>query len=134
MKFLGCKLVCVAQYGGVRPDLGEHLHLLTAKAGTEVQFVLFNGDFTASRGKTRLASYNNFIAKGRDSKIRESDLTKMESLVRAGDTVNMQFTSGMRSRIRQNALLTFLSRHDWESKSSHVDTHVRRAVLSQQLC
>lgn len=95
MHLSDCKLVCVAQYDGPHKDLGEHLHLLTTTLGMSVQLVLFNGSFTTDNARAYLSSYSDFVSRGKHSKLCDTELNKKESLVRAADTVNLQFTSGM---------------------------------------
>ncbi|KND87610.1 putative acyl-CoA synthetase YngI [Tolypocladium ophioglossoides CBS 100239] len=92
--FSRCKLVCVAQYSEHRTDLAEHLDLLSRGLKTDLQLVLFNGLFDPGSSKLKSTSYNDFVARGECSKLSDIELTKKESLVRAGDTVNLQFTSG----------------------------------------
>lgn len=60
--------------------------------------MLFNGSFDSGSSKLQSKTYKDFVASGEYSKLSDTELTKKESLVRAGDTVNLQFTSGWYSR------------------------------------
>lgn len=104
MQFLACKLVCVAQFDGPREDLREHLHLLTTSLKMGVQLVLFNGSFRADKRKAHLSSYSDFVSRGEHSKLRDTELTEKESSVRAADTVNLQFTSGLEPKCIASSL------------------------------
>jgi hypothetical protein len=55
--------------------------------------VLFNGS-SQTNARLSVLSYLEFVATGERSGLSEVVLSKIESGVRAGDVLNLQFTSG----------------------------------------
>jgi hypothetical protein len=73
-----------------------------------------------------MQTYNTFTSNGHSVFMNDSVLKRAESLVRPGDVLNLQFTSGMNTftAVALPSILTRPRRNHWLSQSSHANPHV----------
>lgn len=91
---LECRMVFAAQFSGPKGDLSDHLCHLTTHCDKSVQLVLFDLFSKPPKGYINATPYSDFIARAELSCVSDLILLGKESLVRASDVLNIQFTSG----------------------------------------
>lgn len=94
---VGCRILFASQSSGPTSDLSKHFELLSNNIKYDFELALFNGSFEPDAGEMRTTAYSAFISRGQESQIANFELAATESMVSAGDVVNLQFTSGKQS-------------------------------------
>ncbi|QLI67972.1 Acyl-CoA ligase sidI [Metarhizium brunneum] len=94
VSFSECKIIFAAQFSGPKGDLSEHLEHLDKHGSDDAQLVLFDSSFRSRDNRLSVTTYDDFVGKAESSHVSDSLLVEKESLVKAGDVLNIQFTSG----------------------------------------
>lgn len=74
--------------------MSEHLEHLDKHGSDDAQLVLFDSSLRPRNNRLRVTTYDDFVGKAASSHVSDSLLVEKESLVKAGDVLNIQFTSG----------------------------------------
>ncbi|KID95636.1 long-chain fatty-acid-CoA ligase, partial [Metarhizium majus ARSEF 297] len=94
VSFSESKIIFAAQFSGPKGDLSEHLEYLDKHGRADAQLVLFDSSFRPRDNRLSVTTYDGFVAKAESSHVSDLLLLEKESLVKAGDVLNIQFTSG----------------------------------------
>lgn len=122
MNDAACKLLFIASRIKLK-DLSGHIEAVTAELES-LPCILISSDGTTPVNGSKLCTYSSFTAEGQST--TAAALRQAESLVKCGDVLNLQFTSGESILLSRKDSVNVITgqRHHRRPKSSYAHSQV----------